>query len=76
MRNNDVDGLDWLREIRTHIAAECENNVHVLGEYYREIQQEYATSMKTYSALPDIQEAAETKIPDNVAQSAPEPALM
>jgi hypothetical protein len=29
------DGLEWLRELRLKIAAECGHDIHAINEYYR-----------------------------------------
>ena len=29
------DGLEWLRELRLRIAAECGNDIHAINERYR-----------------------------------------
>jgi len=47
------DGLDWLREIRRHIVAECGHDVHSLGDYYRHCQTEYAAAMNIYPPAPE-----------------------
>ncbi len=76
MKNNDIDGLDWLREIRKQIVTECGNNAQSLGEYYRNIQQGYATKMRIYSAFQKTKELSKPETPDQIVQPDPEPVLM
>lgn len=71
--NKDSDGLDWLREIRKQIATECDNDIKALGDYYRDIQKEYETKMRTYSVLQDTKVVSKTEIPNQTAQSDLEP---
>jgi len=39
--NKDIDGLDWLREIRRKMAADCHYDPKIMGNYYRRIQKQY-----------------------------------
>ena len=39
--NKDIDGLDWLREIRRKMAADCHYDPKIMGDYYRRIQKQY-----------------------------------
>jgi len=39
--NKDIDGLDWLREIRKKIASQCQNDPKMMGDYFRHIQKQY-----------------------------------
>ncbi len=39
--NRDIDGLDWLREIRKKIANQCNNDPKIMGDYFRQIQKQY-----------------------------------
>jgi len=39
--NKDIDGLDWLREVRRKMAADCHYEPKMMGDYYRRIQKQY-----------------------------------
>ena len=41
----DIDGLDWLREIRKKIITKCHNNPNLMGDYYRRIQKQYESRL-------------------------------
>jgi predicted aspartyl protease len=35
MNKKHDDGLEWLRELRRNLAAQCGNDLHATGEFYR-----------------------------------------
>ena len=45
--NQDFDGLEWLRDIRKQIAAECHYDPKEMGDYYRRLQQEHQSRLLT-----------------------------
>ncbi len=41
----DIDGLDWLREIRKKIITKCHNDPNLMGDYYRHLQKQYESRL-------------------------------
>lgn len=68
MPKDIYDGLDWLREIRRQIVTECHNDVKTLGDYYRNIQKQYETTMNVYSGLEDINGVSNTEWRERVSR--------
>jgi hypothetical protein len=43
--NREIDGLEWLREVRKKMAANCHNDPKMMGDYFRRIQKQYKESI-------------------------------